>query len=238
MALIEIKNLEKTYISDSVETPVLRGITASVEQGEFISIMGPSGSGKSTLLHILGFLDRQTKGEYYFEGRAMRDYTEENLARVRNERMGFVFQMFNLLSKTTVIDNVKLPLLYSRVPQGEWDVRAKSAIEDVGLSHRIDHIPSKLSGGEQQRVAIARALVNNPSVIFADEPTGNLDSTSSRSIMEILERLNTDNRHTIILVTHETYIAEYSRRILRFKDGVIEEDVRTHGRSGLDNFTK
>ena len=238
MALIEIKNLEKTYISDSVETPVLRGITASVEQGEFISIMGPSGSGKSTLLHILGFLDRQTKGEYYFEGRAMRDYTEENLARVRNERMGFVFQMFNLLSKTTVIDNVKLPLLYSRVPQGEWDARAKSAIEDVGLSHRIDHIPSKLSGGEQQRVAIARALVNNPSVIFADEPTGNLDSTSSRSIMEILERLNTDNRHTIILVTHETYIAEYSRRILRFKDGVIEEDVRTHGRSGLDNFTK
>ena len=238
MALIEIKNLEKTYISDSVETPVLRGITASVEQGEFISIMGPSGSGKSTLLHILGFLDRQTKGEYYFEGHAMRDYTEENLARVRNERMGFVFQMFNLLSKTTVIDNVKLPLLYSRVPQGEWDVRAKSAIEDVGLSHRIDHIPSKLSGGEQQRVAIARALVNNPSVIFADEPTGNLDSTSSRSIMEILERLNTDNRHTIILVTHETYIAEYSRRILRFKDGVIEEDVRTHGRSGLDNFTK
>ena len=238
MALIEIKNLEKTYISDSVETPVLRGITASVEQGEFISIMGPSGSGKSTLLHILGFLDRQTKGEYYFEGRAMRDYTEENLARVRNERMGFVFQMFNLLSKTTVIDNVKLPLLYSRVPQEEWDARAKSAIKDVGLSHRIDHIPSKLSGGEQQRVAIARALVNNPSVIFADEPTGNLDSTSSRSIMEILERLNTDNRHTIILVTHETYIAEYSRRILRFKDGVIEEDVRTHGRSGLDNFTK
>src|SRR3989344_4806579 len=238
MALIEIKNLEKTYISDSVETPVLRGITASVEQGEFISIMGPSGSGKSTLLHILGFLDRQTKGEYYFEGRAMRDYTEENLARVRNERMGFVFQMFNLLSKTTVICNVKLPLLYSRVPQGEWDARAKSAIEDVGLSHRIDHIPSKLSGGEQQRVAIARALVNNPSVIFADEPTGNLDSTSSRSIMEILERLNTDNRHTIILVTHETYIAEYSRRILRFKDGVIEEDVRTRGRIGSDNFTK
>jgi putative ABC transport system ATP-binding protein len=222
MVIIEVKNLEKTY-RDEVETVALRGLDFSIEKGEFISIMGPSGSGKSTLLHILGFLDRPTGGKYFFEDKNMNDYSDEELAKVRNKKMGFIFQAFNLLSRTSVLENVKLPLLYSDVKESLWDNIALKAIESVGISHRINHETARLSGGEKQRVAIARALVNNPSVIFADEPTGNLDSMSGGQVMEILEKLRGEG-HTIILVTHETYTAEYADRLIKIKDGLVEFD--------------
>ncbi len=222
MAIIEVKALEKTY-RDEIETVALRGLDFSIEKGEFISIMGPSGSGKSTLLHILGFLDRPTDGKYFFEDKNMNDYSDEELAIIRNKKMGFVFQAFNLLPKTSVLENVKLPLLYSDTKESHWNDIALKAIESVGISHRVSHEPAQLSGGEKQRVAIARALVNNPSVIFADEPTGNLDSMSGGQVMEILEKLHEEG-HTIILVTHETYTAEYAHRLIKIKDGLVESD--------------
>ena len=222
MAIIEVKNLEKTY-RDETETTALRGLNFSIKNGEFVSIVGPSGSGKSTLLHILGFLDRLTGGEYLFEGKSMNDYSDEELARVRNEKMGFVFQAFNLLPRTTVLENVKLPLLYSAVKESLWNEIALKAIDSVGLSDRVDHESARLSGGEKQRVAIARALINDPSIIFADEPTGNLDSKSGGQVMEILEKLNQEGR-TIILVTHESYTAEYANRLIKVKDGLVEFD--------------
>ena len=221
-AIIKAVKLEKTY-RDEIETVALRGLDFSVEKGEFISIMGPSGSGKSTLLHILGFLDRLTGGDYLFEEKSMNDYSDEGLAQVRNEKMGFIFQAFNLLPRTSVLENVKLPLLYSDVKESLWDEMALKAIDSVGMSHRKDYEPAHLSGGEKQRIAIARALVNNPSVIFADEPTGNLDSKSGSQVMEILEKLHIEG-HTIILVTHETYTAEYAHRLIKIKDGLIEVD--------------
>ncbi|MBU2082320.1 ABC transporter ATP-binding protein [Patescibacteria group bacterium] len=221
-AIIKAVKLEKTY-RDEIETIALRGLDFSVEKGEFISIMGPSGSGKSTLLHILGFLDRLTGGDYLFEEKSMNDYSDEGLAQVRNEKMGFIFQAFNLLPRTSVLENVKLPLLYSDVKESLWDEMALKAIDSVGMSHRKDYEPAHLSGGEKQRIAIARALVNNPSVIFADEPTGNLDSKSGSQVMEILEKLHIEG-HTIILVTHETYTAEYAHRLIKIKDGLIEVD--------------
>jgi len=221
MALIEVENIEKTYPDG---TRALRGVSFSVQKGEFVALMGPSGSGKSTLLHILGFLDRSTKGTYRFDDREMGEYTTDELANVRNKKMGFVFQMFNLLPRTTVLENVKLPLLYSNVKESLWDKQAKEAIESVGLTHRIDHEPAKLSGGERQRVAAARALVNQPQIIFADEPTGNLDSKSGEAIMDILQQLN-DKGHTVILITHETYIAKHAKRIIHIRDGEIESDI-------------
>ena len=224
MSLIELKNIEKIYSNEEIQTHVLRGISFNIDVGEFVAIMGPSGSGKSTLLHILGFLDRHTKGEYRFEGKTIDDYTDEELAHIRNKKMGFIFQAFNLLHKTTVLENVKLPLLYSGVKESKWDEMAKFAIEAVGLSHRLEHEPSQLSGGEQQRVAIARALVNNPEVIFADEPTGNLDSKSGKVVMEILQKLGQEHGHTIILITHETYTAQHAKRIIRILDGIVEHD--------------
>ena len=222
MALIEVKGLEKTY-RDEIETMALRGLTFSIDKGEFVSIMGPSGSGKSTLLHLLGFLDRPTGGNYFFEGKSMNEYSDEELAAIRNKKMGFVFQAFNLLPRATVLENVKLPLLYSDTVESQWNSTALKAIESVGMSPRINHEPAQLSGGEKQRVAIARALVNNPSVIFADEPTGNLDSKSGGQVMEILESLH-DKGHTVILVTHETYTSEYAHRLIKIKDGLIEVD--------------
>ena len=239
MSLIEATNLEKVYGDEEVKTPALRGVTFSIEKGEFVAIMGPSGSGKSTLLHMLGFLDDPTGGNYKFEGRELKDYSKEEISQVRNKKMGFVFQMFNLLSRTTVLENVKLPLLYSDIKESLWNDLALKAIEQVGLSHRINHDVSKLSGGEKQRVAIARALINNPNVIFADEPTGNLDSKSGGQIMEIIEKLN-DDGHTIILITHETYTAEYAQRIITFKDGLIESDRKVTARrhTHKDNFVK
>ncbi len=225
MALIEIKELEKTYFTDGIETPAVRGISFDIDSGEFVALMGPSGSGKSTLLHILGFLDRHTEGEYRFDGKTFDDYSQEEMARVRNKKMGFVFQTFNLLPKTTVLDNVKLPLIYSAVKESLWNALARDAIESVGLSHRLEYESSQLSGGEKQRVAIARALVNSPQVIFADEPTGNLDSKSGNAIMEILRDLNEKKGHTILLITHETYTAEHAKRIIRIHDGKIKSDT-------------
>ncbi|MBI2463977.1 ABC transporter ATP-binding protein [Candidatus Peregrinibacteria bacterium] len=224
MRLIELKNIDKIY-EGGVPTQALSNISFCINQGEFVAIMGPSGSGKSTLLHILGFLDRHTSGEYLFDEKTIDDYSKEEIARVRNKKMGFVFQAFNLLPRTTVFENVKLPLLYSDVQETEQDSLTVKAIEAVGLSHRISHESSQLSGGEKQRVAIARALVNNPNVIFADEPTGNLDSKSGQIIMKIFQRLNENEGKTIILITHETYTAEHAKRIIRIHDGAIESDM-------------
>ena len=223
MFLIEVKDLEKTYYDGQTATPALRDISFTINQGEFAAIMGPSGSGKSTLLHILGFLDKQTAGDYFFNGKTMNVYSKKEIAQVRNKKMGFVFQAFNLLARTSVLENVRLPLIYSEIKESFWDNLTLKAIEAVGLSHRLNHLSSQLSGGEKQRVAIARALVNNPQVIFADEPTGNLDSKSGKAIMETLRQLNLKGQ-TIILITHEKEIADYTQRIIFFRDGRIERD--------------
>ncbi|OGZ03716.1 MAG: macrolide ABC transporter ATP-binding protein [Candidatus Lloydbacteria bacterium RIFCSPHIGHO2_01_FULL_41_20] len=238
MALIKVNALEKIYHDEAVLTPVLRGVSFEIKEGEFVAIMGPSGSGKSTLLHLLGFLEKPTSGEYRFNDRTIDEYSDEEVARVRNKKMGFVFQSFNLLPRTTVLENVKLPLLYSEVDQGLWDNMARQAIESVGLSHRVDFEPSQLSGGEKQRVAIARALVNNPQVIFADEPTGNLDSKSGEIVMDIIQKLTKEKGHTVILITHETYTAEYAERIIRLRDGMIESDAKVTKRSFGSEFIK
>jgi ABC-type lipoprotein export system ATPase subunit len=221
--IIKIENLIKDYVNEGVVTSVLHGVDFSMETGEFVAIMGPSGSGKSTLMHILSFLDRPTSGLYEFEGRDTKDFDKDYLAKLRNERIGFVFQSFNLLTRTTVLDNVKLPLIYSQ--KKDHDNLAKKALADVGLSHRLDFFTNQISGGEKQRVAIARALVCDPAVIFADEPTGNLDSKSGNSILEILQRLN-DKGHTIILVTHEMDTANHAKRIIHIKDGMIVGDEK------------
>ncbi|MEK7547132.1 MAG: ABC transporter ATP-binding protein [Patescibacteria group bacterium] len=236
--LIEAKNLIKIYEDDGVPTPALQGVSFTVQSGEFVAIMGPSGCGKSTLLHIMGFLDRQTEGVYEFEGRPIESYNDEELAHIRNKKMGFIFQTFNLLPRLTVLDNVKLPLLYSEIKESLWEQKAKRAIESVGLSRRMNHESLKLSGGEKQRVAIARALVNDPQVIFADEPTGNLDSKSGQTIMSILQKLNIEDKHTVILVTHETYTAEHAQRIIRVLDGKIESDKPVERRHASEEFSK
>jgi len=221
--LIKIRNLKKEYVSDSdVATKVLHGISFDIEKGEFVSIMGPSGSGKSTLMHILGLLDRLTSGVYEFEGENVNELSDNQLASFRNKKIGFVFQSFNLLPKTSVLDNVILPLTYSDNRKNMSD-RAKKVLASVGLEHRLNYYTNQISGGEKQRVAIARALVNQPAVIFADEPTGNLDSKSGIQIMEILQKLN-DAGNTIILVTHETFTAEHAKRIIKIKDGLIISD--------------
>lgn len=230
MALFEVTDLKKTYYGEEVNTDVLHGLTFSIDKGEFVSVMGPSGSGKSTLLHILGFLDGHTGGEYRFNGRRYRDYSEDEIALVRNKEMGFVFQQFNLMPRETVFDNVQMPLMYSNVPEHEWEQRVMDVIKIVGLEHRRDYETYKLSGGEKQRTAIARALVNRPNVIFADEPTGNLDSKSGQAVMETLQRLHTEFGHTIILITHETYTAEHADRIIVIRDGRIEHDGRVTNR--------
>jgi putative ABC transport system ATP-binding protein len=223
--MIEVKNLEKIYRNDAVETPALRGVSFNIEPGEFVAIMGPSGSGKSTLMHIMCFLDRPSSGIYKFEGKGVDDLTDDKLARIRNKRMGFVFQTYNLLPRTTVFNNVRLPLTYGGLRKEVEQNLVKEAIEAVGLSHRINFFPNQLSGGEQQRAAIARALVNNPSVIFADEPTGNLDSKSGKVIMTLLQELN-DKGRTIVLVTHEKYTSEHAKRIIHLLDGKVVSDEK------------
>ncbi|MBI2625457.1 ABC transporter ATP-binding protein [Candidatus Parcubacteria bacterium] len=238
MALISVRDVSKVYVNDGVTTPALSGVSFDIEQGEFVAIMGPSGSGKSTLLHILGLLDRPTAGEYRFDGKTVADYTEDELAHVRNAKMGFVFQAFNLLPKTTVLENVKLPLLYSAMPAGEWDLRARRAIHTVGLAHRAEHESAQLSGGERQRAAIARALVNDPEVIFADEPTGNLDSKSGEAVMQTLRQLNVERGHTIVLITHETYTAAHARRVIRVRDGKVESDSPVARQNAEDEVWK
>ncbi|MEO5927763.1 MAG: ABC transporter ATP-binding protein [Patescibacteria group bacterium] len=222
--VIKVVDLKKQYENDGVATAVLHGVNFAIPKGQFVAIMGPSGSGKSTLMHILGFLDTLSTGKYFFEGRDVSTLKEDELARFRGEKVGFIFQAFNLLPKTSVLENVKLPLLYSKIPTSKRDAMAKKAIESVGLSHRINNLSNQLSGGERQRVAIARALILDPSVIFADEPTGNLDSKSGTAVMELLQNLNTKQGHTIVLVTHETYTSEHAERILRIKDGLIQSD--------------
>ncbi|MDP3965517.1 MAG: ABC transporter ATP-binding protein [bacterium] len=238
MPLMEVKNLEMTYTDEDVATPVLRGLSFKINRGEFVTVMGPSGSGKSTLLHILGLLERQSGGEYFFGGKQTSEYSEDEIAKLRNKKLGFVFQSFNLLPRTTVFENVKLPLLYSGIKEELWDTMARKAIDAVGLSHRLDFEPSQLSGGEKQRVAIARALVNNPEVIFADEPTGNLDSKSGEVVMDIIQKLHNEMGHTVILITHETYTAEYAERIIRLRDGMIESDTKVLNRRTGKLFQK
>jgi putative ABC transport system ATP-binding protein len=239
MSIIEVKNVNKIYTNEGVETPALRGVSFAVKKGEFVAIMGPSGSGKSTLLHILGFLDEHTGGEYRFDGKNVRSYAPEEVSRIRNAKMGFIFQAFNLLPRTSVLENVKLPLLYSEVPTESWDTMAKKALESVGMLHRLEHEPAQLSGGEKQRVAIARALVLEPSVIFADEPTGNLDSKSGRMVIKTIQDLNEKHGHTIVLITHETSTAEHAQRIIRVMDGTIESDTKvTHQRRADDGYVK
>ena len=221
--LIKVKNLNKEFISGEVVTKVLNGISFNIEAGEFVAIMGPSGSGKSTLMHILGLLDRTTTGEYFFEGKEVTELNDNTLASLRNEKIGFVFQAFNLLPRTTVLENVKLPLIYAK-DKSEIETRAIKVLHSVGLEHRLHYYTNQISGGEKQRVAIARALVNQPAVLFADEPTGNLDSKSGIQIMAILQKLNNQG-HTIILVTHETYTSEHAQRIIKIKDGLIIDDL-------------
>lgn len=224
MALFELENITKEYVTEDVVTPVLRGVTFAIGQGEFVSIMGPSGSGKSTLMHIMGFLDRPTGGTYRFEGRETNGFNDRELATIRNRQVGFVFQAFHLLARTTVLENVKLPLMY-RIGSIDHDKKAREALAAVGLTHRLEYFSNQLSGGEKQRVAIARALVNDPQVIFADEPTGNLDSKSGNTVMHILQQLNAEGR-TVIVVTHELDTAEHARRLIRIKDGMVIADER------------
>lgn len=228
--LIKVTDLVKNYQTDEVVTPVLRGVSFAIEKGEFVSIMGPSGSGKSTLMHILGFLDTLSTGRYEFEGRDVSQLSDDELAEMRGNKVGFVFQAFNLLARTTARENVALPLVYSKADHGDRLAKATKILESVGLGHRLDHSPNQLSGGEKQRVAIARALINNPEVIFADEPTGNLDSKSGAQVMKILQDLN-DDGHTIILVTHEMHTAEHAKRIIQVRDGLIIKDEAVRNRN-------
>ncbi|MDD5710951.1 MAG: ABC transporter ATP-binding protein [Candidatus Colwellbacteria bacterium] len=221
--MIEAKHLRRIYDDSGVQTVALDDVSLEIDRGEFVAIMGPSGSGKSTLLHILAMLDKQTSGSYKFDGKAVDTYSEDEIAKVRNKKAGFVFQAFNLLPRTTVLDNVELPLLYSNIPENKWRDMALEAVKIVHLEHRLDHESNQLSGGEKQRVAIARALINEPEIIFADEPTGNLDTKASHGLMEIIKELNEEGR-TIIVITHEEEIARYAKRIIRLRDGKLEED--------------
>lgn len=229
--MIVVKDIKKTYKMGDQPIEALRGVSLSVSDGEFISLMGPSGSGKSTLMSIIGCLDRPTSGSYKLFNKEVSDLSDDELARIRNEKIGFIFQSFNLLPRFSAIKNVELPLIYSGVPSEEWRKRSLDAMKAVGLENRIDHKPTELSGGQQQRVAIARAIVNSPGIILADEPTGNLDSKSGEQIMAILQRLNEDKGVTIILVTHEPNIASFSKRIIHIKDGTIVKDEKNARRN-------
>jgi len=221
MALIEVYNLKKTYQIGTVDVPALRGVTFSIDPGEFVAVMGPSGSGKSTLMNIIGCLDKPTSGKYILDGKDVSRLSDWARAEIRNSKLGFVFQSFNLLPRMTALANTLLPMLYGSRRRNRK--AAREALEAVGLAHRLHHTPMQMSGGEQQRVAIARALVNNPPIILGDEPTGNLDTATGREIMAIFRKLNEDGK-TIIIVTHELDIARYARRILRFRDGLLESD--------------
>lgn len=226
--IIEISQLTKTYGMGATSVKALRGISLKIHKGEFVAIMGPSGSGKSTLLHLLGGIDHSTSGSYMLDGVKVNDMDDDSLAEVRNEKIGFVFQQFNLLPRTTALDNVVLPLTYGKRKQGDLRAQAMQVLTTIGLENRASHRPNELSGGQQQRVAIARALINEPSIILADEPTGNLDTKSGDEIMSIFDGLNTEGK-TIILITHERYIAEHARRIIYLQDGKVVSDENLSG---------
>jgi putative ABC transport system ATP-binding protein len=224
MALIETRDLWKTYVMGEEEIHALRGVSISIDRGEYVAIMGPSGSGKSTLMNLIGCLDTPTKGSYLLNGKEVAEMNDDELARIRNEEIGFVFQTFNLLPRATALHNVELPLVYAGVTGKQRQERAKAALEKVELMSRASHRPNELSGGQRQRVAIARALVNDPSILLADEPTGNLDSKTGNEIMGVFDRLH-QSGNTIVVVTHEADIAAYAHRVIHIRDGQVEKDV-------------
>lgn len=226
MSLIELKQITKSYPLGEGFLQILKGIDLTIENGDFVAIMGPSGSGKSTLMNILGCLDKPTSGTYVLDGKRVDSLSSDELAAIRNQKIGFVFQGFNLLSRTSALENVELPMVYANINAKEREERAKTALQKVGLAERMDHQPNQLSGGQQQRVAIARAIVNEAPIIFADEPTGNLDTKMSVEIMKLFTELNTELKRTIILVTHEEDIARYAKRIIKIVDGEIYSDER------------
>jgi putative ABC transport system ATP-binding protein len=235
---VEVKTIEKTYTMGDVEVRALRGVSLAIHKGDFVAVMGASGSGKSTFMNLVGCLDKPTKGNYFLGGTDVGRLSRDQLARVRGQQIGFVFQGFNLLPRTSAVENVELPMLYQGVGGKERQQRAAEALARVGLGDRLDHTPAQLSGGQQQRVAIARALVNRPTLLLADEPTGNLDSRTSVEVMAIFQELN-DQGLTVLLVTHEPDIAEHARRIVNFKDGVVLTDVQVSPRKvALDELKK
>jgi putative ABC transport system ATP-binding protein len=227
---IRLENVHKTYDLGEIQVHALRGVSIEIYPREFVAIMGASGSGKSTLMNILGCLDKPTRGRYFLDGKDVSALTKHDLAKIRSQKIGFVFQQFNLLARTSALENVELPTLYAGVPVAEREKRAREALVRVGLADRADHFPSQLSGGQQQRVAIARALVNDPSILLADEPTGNLDSRTSVEIMGILQNLNDEHGLTVVIVTHEHDIAQYAKRAVEFRDGRIRHDVQIQNR--------
>jgi ABC-type lipoprotein export system ATPase subunit len=225
MHLIELRDITKTYHLGEIDVPVLKGVSLDVGRGEFVALMGASGSGKSTLMNVLGCLDRPSSGSYVLDGQLVSDLSSDERARVRNSKIGFVFQSFNLLSRTTALENVMMPLSYAaHVSEKEARKRAKELLNRVGLADRMDHYPSQLSGGQQQRVAIARSLINHPPLLFADEPTGNLDSRTSQEVLEMFQKLNDEEKITIILVTHDANVGGIAKRTIRMRDGRIENE--------------
>ncbi len=227
--LIELKDIYKNYVNDDVVTRVLRGISLTIQEGEFVAIMGPSGSGKSTLMNILGFLDSVTSGDYEFKGHNVSGLSDDQKAIMRRKEVGFVFQTFNLLPRTSVLENVTLPMIYERIPEAKRRVMAKKALKTVGLEHRLDHLSNQLSGGEKQRVAIVRAVANDPSIVFADEPTGNLDTKTGEEVLIMFQKLHKKGR-TVIMITHEQEAAEFAERIVSIRDGKIVSDTTGHSR--------